>query len=41
MRQFLEHVGLVDIRDKIVVEEGQIEELLNRMESMEVGGTVP
>ncbi|KAF7574057.1 hypothetical protein PtrM4_056800 [Pyrenophora tritici-repentis] len=36
MRQFLEHVGLVDIKDKIIVKEGQIEGLLNRLESMEL-----
>jgi hypothetical protein len=41
MRQFLEHVGLVDIKDKIVVEEGQIKGLLNRLESMEIAGTAP
>jgi len=41
MRQFLEHVGLVDIKDKIVVEEGQIKGLLNRLESMEIDGTAP
>ena len=40
MQQFLKHVALVDIRDKIIVEEGQMEELLHRMESMEVAGTV-
>jgi hypothetical protein len=38
MRQFLKHVGLVDIKDKIVVEEGQIEGQLNRLESMEIAG---
>ncbi|KAK1913111.1 hypothetical protein P3342_002412 [Pyrenophora teres f. teres] len=41
MQQFLKHVALVDIGDKIIVEEGQMEELLHRMESIEVAGTVP
>ena len=27
--QFLKHVGLVDIRDKLAVEEGQIKKILN------------
>ena len=39
MRQFFKHVGLVDIKDKIVVEEEQIKGLLNRLESMEIAGT--
>jgi hypothetical protein len=41
IRQFLEHVGLVDIKDKIVVEEGQMEGLLNHLESMKIAGTAP
>jgi hypothetical protein len=39
MRQFLKHVGLVDIKDKIVVKEGQIKGLLNCLESIEIAGT--
>jgi hypothetical protein len=29
MLQFFKHVSLVDIKDKIIIKEGQIEELLN------------
>jgi hypothetical protein len=36
MCYFLEHVGLVDIKDKLVVEEGQMKEILDRMERIEV-----
>jgi hypothetical protein len=39
MRYFLKYVRLVDIKDKIVVKEGQIKELLNCLESIEIVGT--
>jgi hypothetical protein len=38
MRYLLKHVRLVDIKDKIVVKEGQIERLLNYLESIEIAG---
>jgi hypothetical protein len=41
MCQFLKHVGLVDIKDKLVIEEGQMKEILNWMESMEVTDYAP
>ena len=34
--QFLKHVGLVDIKDKLVVEEGKTKEILDQIESIEV-----
>ena len=34
--QFLKHVGLVDIKDKLVIEEGKTKEILDQMESIEV-----
>jgi uncharacterized membrane-anchored protein len=41
MCQFLKHVGLVDIKDKLVIEEGQMKEILDWMESMEVTDHAP
>lgn len=36
MTQFLEHVGLVDIRERLVIEEGKVEEIIAQMERFEV-----
>jgi hypothetical protein len=41
MCQFLKHIGLVDIKDKLVVEEGQMKEILNWMKGMEVTDHAP
>jgi hypothetical protein len=38
MRYFLKHVRLVDIKNKIVVKEEQIERLLNCLENIEIAG---
>jgi hypothetical protein len=38
MTQFLKHVGLVDIRERLVIEEGKVEEIITKMERIEVRG---
>ena len=40
-RQLLEHVGLVDIEDKTVIEEVEMKEFLYSIENMNVIGTEP